>query len=256
MNIPSALMVAIPPAAELLLDRARRQVDYGMLTEMATADYGFKADEIFGELRHIRDTGIIPASMPGQLAEILSLTRWSNPEAPNARPFEPGPTARRGHQIRQFACAVLLRAAAEPANQNIDCADGSTLAQCLVSAKVLGEEMSEAAARFLTWRIPHMTGCSEPLLFALGLLILAIRLRSGRIDEPLLGNMAEWVLAEELHARQAFSSNSADPAPTAFSVRYGLWQPLAAELLSDAEAIRTDDVRTNIQLCSLLLQPD
>jgi hypothetical protein len=258
--IPAALVALFPPSADLLLDRARRQMDDTMLMQVARADYGEMADEMFAELRPIRDKGIIPAPMHGQLREVLALTRWCNPEMPESPPFEPGPTGRSGHQIRLFACAVLLRGAAEPPNEHIDGTEDSSLALSLTSAKVLGEEMSEAAARFLTWRIPRLRmescGESDPLLFALGLLLLAIRLRAGRITELVLRSAAEWVLAVELLWRQASGPDDpSDPRPAAFSLQSGFWQPLAAELINEAAAIRAHDVRENVQLCALLLEP-
>ncbi|MFI5461484.1 MAG: hypothetical protein ACHRXM_39330, partial [Isosphaerales bacterium] len=86
-------------------------------------------------------------------------------------------------------------------------------------------------------------------------LILAVRLRSGRIAEPVLGTVAEWVLAREALYRETFPSNPANPMPIPFSLQSGYWQPLATELLDEAAAIRADDVRTNLQLCELLLEP-
>jgi hypothetical protein len=113
MVIPAELIAAFPPSAELLLERARRQVDDAMLLDIAGADYGWMADEMMAELRPIRDKGVMPARMPWMLSEVLALTQFSDPDAPNAPPFEPGPTGRRGHLTRLFACAVLLRAEAE-----------------------------------------------------------------------------------------------------------------------------------------------
>ena len=150
---------------------------------------------------------------------------------------------------------MLLRAEAEPASQFEDNAADSTLAHCLTSACVLGEEMSEAAASFLTWRIPGMEAHSEPVLLALGLLILATRLRSGRISDRVLGSVTEWLLAEESLFRKAFPSNPSNPMPLAFSLQYGCWEPLAAQLRDEAVTIDADDVRTNLQLCALLLDP-
>jgi hypothetical protein len=147
---------------------------------------------------------------------------------------------------------VLLSAGAE---QGIDMSDDSTLAQCLVSAKALGEELSEAAARFLTWRIPRMEIGENRLFFALGLLILATRLRSGRIADSVLGELAECVLAEEALFRQELPSNPLEPMPVAFSLQSGFWRPLAAELMDEAAGIRAGDVRANLQLCELLLDP-
>jgi hypothetical protein len=254
MVIPAELLVAFPPSAELLLDRARRHIDDAMLMEIAGADYGWMADEMMAELRPIRDTGAIPAPMPWKLSEVLALTQFSNPDAPNAPPFEPGPTGRRGHQTRLFACAVLLRAEAELPDEVVDATPDSTLAQCLVSANVLGEEMSEAAARFLTWRISSQESGAESLLFALGLLILAIRLRSGRIAEPAIGTFVDWILEEEARNRPAHPSDPTNPMPVAFSLQSGFWRPLATELLHQAAAIRADDVRAKLQLCELLLE--
>jgi hypothetical protein len=256
LDIPAALIVAFPPSADLLLDRARRHTDDAMLRWIARADYGIMADQMMADLRAIRDNGIVLAPMHWQLGEVLELTRWCNPEAPHPPPFEPGPTGRRGHQTRLFACAVLLRAEAE-SDIRREHVEDSTLAQCLVSAKVLGDEISDAAARFLTWRMSQMEECSESALFlCLALLILAVRLRPGQIDDRVLANLAEWVLAEELRYRQVYPTNSAQPKPVAFSIQSGFWRPLAAELRDEAAAFRLDDVRTNLQLCALLLEMD
>jgi hypothetical protein len=255
MDLPSALVAAFSPSPDCLLDHARRDIDDSMLTTIARADYGHMAGEMLAELQPIRDMGTIPAPMHWQLAEVLCLTRWCNPEKPDVPPFEPGPTGRPGHQTRLFACAVLLRGSAMSGNEHRDGSADSTLAQCLVSAKVLGVEMSDAAARFLTWRIPRMERGSEQLLFAVGLLILAIRLRSNRIAEPVLASIAEWVLAEELLYRKGHHSDPADPLPSAFSVQSGYWRPLTTELSEEAAAIRADGIRSNIQLCRLLLEP-
>ncbi len=280
MDVPAALIAAFPPSATLLLDLARRPIDNDMLLQVARADYGNMIDEMMAELRPIRDEGIIPFPMHWQLKEVLSLTRWCNPEVPNRPPFEPGPTGRRGHQIRLFVCAlllrakaeraidipepfdretcvrVLMRAQAERAIDDIDNSEDSSLANCLVSAHVLGEEMSLAAARFLTWLIPRTWYWSDPLLFSLALLILATRLRTGRIPDAVLGDAANWVLSEESCWRTFFGpDNPADPRPAPFSVGSGFWQPLAAELHREAETVRTEDVRTKLQVCELILEP-
>jgi len=189
------------------------------------------------------------------LSEVLTLTHYSNPDQPNLPPFEPGPTGLSGHQTRLFACAVLLRADAESPYEELQIATDSALAQCLVSASLLGEEMSEATACYLTWRLTHQEGVFEPLLFALGLLILATRLRPGRLTEPSLGKIAEWVLAIESLERQAFPLNHAGPRPLPFSVQSGFWEPLVAELRKGAESVCDDNIRTNLQLCVLLLEP-
>jgi hypothetical protein len=255
LGIPASLLAAFPPSASLLLDRARRRTDDAMLTDIARADYGLEAEEMMAELRPIRDSGIVPSPLPWMLIEVLTLTQYSNPDVPNAPPFEPGPTGLRGHQTRLFACAVLLRAEAEMPHEGSFIATDSALAQCLVSANMLGEEMSEAAACYLTWRIPRQENGPESLLFALGLLILATRLRHGRLTGPNLGTIAEWVLAIESLERGEFPPNRANPRPLPFSLQAGFWQPLAAELKHGAGSIREDHIRIDLQLCGLLLEP-
>ena len=43
--------------------------------------------------------------------------------------------------------------------------------------------------------------------------------------------------------------------PIPFGIQAGFWQPLADELMNEAHSIRDHDVRTNIELCVLLLDP-
>jgi hypothetical protein len=255
MDTPAALIAICPPSANVLLDRARCETDDGMLVEIARSDYGYMADEMMPELVRIRNCGFAGTAVRGQLVEVLELTAFCDPDVPDLPPFERGPTGRRGHQARLFACAVLLRAAAEAGSERLQAGHDLALAHCLASAKVLGEGWSEAAACVLTWRLSRKERCYEPLLFALGLLVIATRLRSGRLDEPELGSVAEWVLSLEAAQRQEFPTSPADPKPRPYSVQSGAWQPMAAELMTESEAVRARDIRTNLQLCAILLDP-
>ena len=198
MDLPHELHAAFPPSNHQLLDVARAYVDDDMLEEIARADYGCDAELHLAALRPIRDSGIMPASLGWQPREVLQLIRWSNPEDPN---HKPGSTGRRGHQMRAFACAVLLRAAGESGED-----DGSmeaTLAQCLSSAKALGDEMNNAAAAFLTWGIPRLA-CQDQWLFALSLIVVASRFRPDRISEEMMCAMTAWVFAEEEQWRERY----------------------------------------------------
>jgi hypothetical protein len=144
--------------------------------------------------------------------------------------------------MRAFACAALLRAAMQDGHW-----EEATLAQCLASAGAISEEMSVAAARFLTWVIPLIGDSRDHRwLFAFGLLVVATRLRSGRIPVAALGEAANWVLAEEARGRPPRFDPS-NPEPLAFGLMYGHWRPLAAELLREAAAIRTDAVRDTLE---------
>jgi hypothetical protein len=260
MDMPAELLSAFPPSADLLLDRARREIDDEMLLEIAKADYGQDVALHLAALWPIRDQGVISAELGWHPCEVLELIRWSQPEDPT---WKPGSMGRRGHQMRAFACAALLRAGALAENENYDGASSadSSLAQCLVSAKVLGDEMSEAAARFLTWRIPQLQGyrCTDRLLFDVGLLILAMRLRLGRFSDAELGIVAEWALEEEARFwqehREVFLVPPVEHQSLGFGVKSGLWKPLGVELRDLAAAISEEAIRTEIQSCALLLDP-
>jgi hypothetical protein len=263
MRVPDSLLAAFPPSADLLLDCARRKTDDAMLMDIARADYGYRADEMMAALRPIRDTGVVPLIL--KTGEVLNLTHLSTLEAPDGTPIEPGPTGLHGHQARLFACAVLLHFEAERPHE-LRHVTNSALARCLISANVLGEEMSAAAACYLTWRMSRQEGESnrifiyeQSLLCAFGLLVLATRLRSGRFAEPGLGAIAYWVLTIEWLGREewlaGYPPTLAGPMSLPESVRAGFWQPLVAELKKGAESIRDDDARTNLQLCGILMDP-
>jgi hypothetical protein len=149
MDVPAALLALFPASKRRLLDVTRRSIDDAMLKEIAAADYGCDLEVHLAALRPIRDRGAVPDDLGWHPGEVLSLTHFCDPERPNPPPFEPGPTGRRGHQIRAFACAVLLY-------NGEDSAMDSALARCLVSARVLDEEVNEAAGSYLTWEIPQL----------------------------------------------------------------------------------------------------
>lgn len=259
MEMPSLLVNAFPPSARTLLDHIRPNVDDAMLTFIARADYGQMATEMFVQLRPIRDTGVIPTPM-GWLSEVLELTRWTacQTEAPH---MGPSPEELRCHQTRLFACATLLLANDMPACRYSDPSPDSTLAQCLSSTQVLGKESSHDLACFLTWKLSHteIQG-EEMLLFAFGLLLLAIRLRSQRFTDHELGEVAEWVLAQEGRLRQAhrwlYEANIHNPMPALFSLQQGLWNTLAVEFKNNAATILSDEIRSRVLLCGLLIETD
>jgi hypothetical protein len=236
MKIPADLLLAFPPSADLLLDLARRQVDDAMLKEIADADHKDDRVRHLAALRQIREQGRIPIPPEWHPGEVLKLISWSDPEHPA---HKPGSTGRRGHQMRAFACAALLRDRVEGED---------TLAQCLASARALGTEMSEAAGRFLTWGIPLAEGY-ERWLFPLGLLIIATRFQGTRVADRTLGETAAWVMAEEYEARREMGPiNASDSPPSPFGLSWGFWKPLAIELLENAATVQTADVRSDLKL--------
>lgn len=251
MDCPAPLLTAFPPSPNLLLDLARRRTDDAMLWEIARADYGWEADRAMKELRLIRDSGTIHAPISWPLAEVLGLSRYHDPDRPNPPPFEPGPSGRVGHQIRLFACAVLLRIQAEFEEERGGESLDPTLAACLISAGRLDDRVGEAVARFLTWRIAGGKPHQESWMMALGLLILATRLRGKRRAGVPLGAVAGWVFERESLDRRGRPGGR----PRPFGIAQGMWRPLADELNGAARAAADAAVCADLDLCALLLDP-
>jgi hypothetical protein len=135
------------PSCDSLLQLAFRHVDDSTLREIAAADYGQDADEHLSQLLAIKN-GNIPAPMRWEPKEVLELIRWSEPEDPT---WSPGSTGHRGHWMRLLACAVLLRAEAEPANEHYFSGEDSTIIQLVDSTIKLGDDATNAALQFLCW---------------------------------------------------------------------------------------------------------
>ena len=250
MVIPPALLTRFRPARDGLLNHVCRATDDATLAVISQADYGLGADEALADLRAIRDSHALPAEMSFLVGEVLSLTRFSNPDA------------HPGHQARLFACAVLLQIDADADAANpvdlryliIPTLDDATLAQSLVSARVLGPDSSEALATFLTWWLTHQSlDGLRCLLPALGLLVLSLRLQVQRFDEPTLGQIADWVLSLENLDHADLPSRPGLPRPQPFGIQCGYWEPLMAELAAAGATLEAEEVRINIELCGLLV---
>lgn len=247
--MPPALPAAFPPAPDALLHLLRARVDDGMLREIARADYGMDEEEHLAALLPIRDRGEIPPAMGWEPKEVLELIRWSEPEDPEWKPGFPGT---RGHLMRAFACAALLRAAAEPGQIGYHSGENSTVAQLLASALALGADVQEAAARFLAWRTPRLEPEEERPFFAFGLLVLATLLRDGRMDDDTLAVAADWVIAEE--AEECAAMGPCLPANpdgwllglTWHNQKDTVWRHLAERLGREAEAMPPGPARDRL----------
>ncbi len=163
----------LDPTDEPLLHLVFGNVDDSMLREIAKADYGMEADAHLKALVAIKD-GDIPAPMEWEPQEVLELIRWSEPED---RTWKPGSFGVRGHWLRLFSCAVLIRAAAEPQNDGRFTGEDSTIIQLVDSAMKLGQETSLAALKFLCWRMHYQTpdDWDRPYL-AVAILLLSVSL--------------------------------------------------------------------------------
>jgi hypothetical protein len=87
-----------------------------------------------------------------------------------------------------------------------------------------------------------------------GLLVLAVRLRANRFTDAELTEITEWVLDAEAKYLHDCPIDVADPPPTDFSVQSGYWTPLVAELKAAAEVASDERLRTNLQLCAMMIE--
>lgn len=255
MNVPDLLLASFPPSVDALVDIARRQADDGILSDIARADYGEGVDEVLPELRAIRDTGVISSCISNQLMEVLLLTHYLNPEVSNQPPFLPSPVGLRGHQTRFFSCALIIHIESGLPFEHRRLSD-SALANGIASAKHLGEDASMAFGRYLTWRLVNHDDRDYTVLFGIALLLLSTRLRLKLLNEKNLGEIVDWVLALESimynNVREIFPGY-AGLWPLPLSVEAGFWNPILEEFEKEVDAIHHDDLRSDLILCSLLL---
>jgi hypothetical protein len=168
------VLQALRPSPEALLDLLRPQIDDAMLEEMSKMDYGDSAGEHLQALREIRDRRRVFAPMEWVPQEALELTRWIEPEDPGQ---ESAARGIRDHRMRAFACAVLLRASAEPENKGFFLGEDKTAARLVASGFALGPDVQEATVKLLAWSLirRHLSAEDRPI-FALAVLLLDVRL--------------------------------------------------------------------------------
>lgn len=255
MHIPAELWHAFPPSATSLIDVSRRDLDQDLVAWMVRSSHGPASQQLEPELLHVWETGGLPTPLGFAVAEVLERIRGFHPGRPSAASSEPGPTGRKGHQARLFACALLLKAAAEPAIEYVDLEPDSTLARALVSASVLGDEALEALASFLTWRLADSETEPYRLRGALALLILAVRLRETRFSDPSLAEIAGWVLDEELELSREQGSQfpAGEPEQGGLSLQQVCWQPIVDQFRHESSLIESEETRVKLDLCALML---
>jgi hypothetical protein len=110
-----------------------------MIDAISKADYGYKAESSFSELKEIITEKVNPSVMSTHLHEVLSLYRWSKPEN------------KQEHTARALSCFYLLNL-----NENTTYGywdDETTLGILLESILELGDEFYRPALRFIAWKI-------------------------------------------------------------------------------------------------------
>jgi hypothetical protein len=245
VHIPLDLLAKAQPSGDALLDLLRPLIDDSMLREIAEADYGIDVDVHFGQLLLIRDAGRILDSGGWHPSEVLELIRWSQPDDPKWRP---GATGTRGHLMRAFACAVLLRSSVAPGCQSYDFAVAQTLYQLLESVASLADDAEQATASFLAWLVERAM-LSDRAICALAFLSVALSWMRDRWSDEDISQLANWVAAEEARTRTAMQEEC-DPPWSWFwhqNWRCDDWKSRAQRLLDEAATLRSDGARRSLE---------
>ncbi|WP_144977256.1 hypothetical protein [Bremerella volcania] len=243
-------MKAFPASEDRLFESLRPAVDNDMLKDIAMADNGHQWEEMYEQLRIIRDRGEIPDRFDWQLDEVLCLTRWSDPDKPNPPPFRSGPMGPKGFVTRLFVCTVLMRQEQTP-REDWD----SNVAISLASAARIGPDADDALARFLTYRLRQITNPDDRFYARLGILTIALRRGNQGITESDLETLADQLLDADTGSRGATSFDPEFPPPADFSIEQGFWEPTVAQLRDHALRVNPK-LGEKLQLCALLVARD
>ena len=212
-----------------------------MLVEISEVDYGTDADEHLAALHKIRDSGRPLSPLEWKPLEVLELMRWSEPDEPEPNNRSSG---QRGHIMRAFCCAALLRAAADPVNkcQLFVDSQNEALGPLIDSAVSIDRGLPAAAASFLTWGIDCLDEAEELRpFFGFGLLALALLSAPGRFSESDADELVAFIERAEICARNPpeaykphfdFIVGSSFLQFTVYNQRHSTWRSLAARLRS------------------------
>jgi hypothetical protein len=171
------------PDADALLRAITPHIDDRMLEAIAAADRGSMMLEHLAQLRHIRDTLVLPNPMNWVPGEVLALMSYSDPDDTSRKP---GSQGQRGHWIRAFCCAILLRGNCEPDTNQ-------TLIQLINSLQRLDAGLDIEATSMLAWLLPRLeVADSETVFVAVGLLWSALRIRPHVTDQS-IGQLCQWI---------------------------------------------------------------
>jgi hypothetical protein len=254
--VQQQLLAPLNPNESALTPLFQAHIDESMLREISAADYGWKADECYELLQPVLKTGaIVPDDF--NVREVLELIRWSEPEDLEWSPGGHGP---RGHWMRLFACAALVRLA--PSNRDFFDGECSTVAQLVSSAIELGRPVARAAESLLAWRFLAYPGADPDCAFlAFAILLLAAHLGHAEDNGQWLKDLATWVEDEESRSRNALSTwFSSSPqwnqwltGLTAFNQREAVWRSLAHRILARPERAHPSEASEALQLLGELV---
>lgn len=193
------------PDGDALLKRVSLQIDDEMLLAIAAADAGVHVAEYAAGLRLIRDACVIDRPLRWQPREVLELVRWLEPDAeqPPGRSLEFG--GHRGHWMRAFACAALIRAYGDSETRQIEHGGYNTaIIQLLDSLRRLGARLDAEAMSALAWLITRWLDSNEAfmddeIVFA-GVALLSLAVGAKRASDNAIAELANWLVEREARA--------------------------------------------------------
>ena len=197
------------PNADALLPLISAHLIEADLEEIARKDYGHDVEEHLGVLRRIAHEGHVPLPIQWHPKEVLQLASHEEPRGE----LSPAAIGRIGWR-RAFACAALLRAYGEPANQDVLISQNLVLVQLLGTLRRLDGDLDRAAMSFLAWIVPRLPegAYAENIAFALALLWCALPAGSGASDRDLVA-LIEWIAQCEDSYARAWRERGAIEAP-------------------------------------------
>ncbi|HTV15788.1 MAG TPA: hypothetical protein VME68_13795 [Acidobacteriaceae bacterium] len=193
-----ALLQSLHPDCDRLLPAISAHISDDMLREIAEADAEEDVELHLAALLAIRDEARFDNPLGYSPAEVLELMRNSVPDDPGWKPGSPGI---RGHWMRAFASAALLRAALPPCNYGGDAGriGAYTLCQLLFSLHALPFDFTTEAIQFVAWRLAYanLEGDDLDMLYdAVALLWLTLQALEPPADEVLVA-LCEWIVLRE-----------------------------------------------------------
>lgn len=221
------LLLQYNPSERAMLDWLVPHINDAHLREIAQSDYGNEEKEHFQELKRIHEGKPIPAPLLWNPSEVLTLTRWNEPDDLK---YKGGRKGLRGHLIRAFCCAVLLQAGDAPEAVDYTYADGEnqTLIQLIESVLLLGRGATESALRLLSWRLLRLEDEEEgeTAFFGLAILLLRATLFEPHENGEDLNLLAEWIVSKLVGI-----GNDWLQGLTLFNQYHEKWKRLTQEIL-------------------------
>lgn len=230
----SKLLAEFAPDPAPLQELIRQNVDDAMLREIAAADYGEDVELHYKGVQGFY-AGEIPDPFHWHPREVLELVQWSQPED---RSWSPGGFGERGHWMRIFCCASLLRAGTISSN---NVGESSPIILLVDSALKIRNELLPAVLYFLIWKLNlYPKHDYERQYCAIGCLLMIVTLN--KCTERILDEILE-VVTEPSHYQ---ADGIADAISDCFLSQ--TWKNITRRLLIDNDNIQPDDLRILVSL--------